>query len=256
MSPRRWYLSLGFAALVCGGLSRLGDAGGVPPTAVTVPARSVPPSELNVAPLAASPAPAPVQSVLAAPAAVVPIALPQDGQAQLAEVVALQQLAGGELQLTPRQWATFAAVSSHFQAVRHAYEATLGEVRVTAPNQVRVEIPAYPEAGDALRARFFAELAAQMGHVAADEIGRRMGSKLEGYFAGFGVSVQTLEFEAGAQQADDYRVTRTIRYWDAVAAGQELNTRRETHFPALEDPSGHQWGPFLAAIASRAGVKS
>jgi len=175
-----------------------------------------------------------------------------EGTGMVAEIVALQALARDtELELSPRQWTAFAAATTHIQAVRQAYEASIARVATREPGRFQVEVPAYPAAGDALRAKFHAELREQIGENTAAEILAQMGRALEGHFAGFGVGVQTLEF-AGASggAANDYRVTRTVRFWNAVEGGERLTTRRETHFPRTEDPSGETWGPFLAALSA------
>lgn len=172
----------------------------------------------------------------------------------LAEQVALQTLAGdADLPLTPGQWSAFARVTLHHQAIRQAYEATIATVTKTGRGPHRLEIPAYPFAGDALRDRFHAGLRTELGGDAAEEIVARMGSRLEGHFAGFGVSVQTLEFaaEPGAP-GTDYQVTRTVQYWNSVEGASRLTTRRETHVPGLEDPTGVSWGPLLSLLATRA----
>lgn len=172
-----------------------------------------------------------------------------DAGGLLADQAQLQQWAEGtDLALAPGQWATLAAVTAHLQAVRHAYEATQARVVAVEPGKFRLEIPAYPAAGDALRERFHAELAEKLGAHAAAEIAEKLGGALEGYFAGFGVSVQILDFSGDAAH---YAVTRTVRYWHAAEATGRLTTRRETHFPGLEDPAGHTWGPFLALVAQR-----
>jgi hypothetical protein len=179
--------------------------------------------------------------------------LSADSSAALAEQVALQQFAGAAaLPLTPEQWATFAEVSSHYQAVRQAYEATLATVTSAERGHVRMEIPAYSSAGDALRAQLYGELREKLGAAASAAIAQRLGGALEGHFGGFGLSVQTLDFVAASGAADnDYQVTRTVKYWNSDETSDRLITRRETHFPGLEDPSGHRWGPFLSVFASR-----
>jgi hypothetical protein len=175
-----------------------------------------------------------------------------DASALVAEQVALQLLAKDcDLELSPRQWAALAAATAHLQAVRQAYEASLASVTRRDRGAYRLEIPAYPEAGDALRAQLHAAVREQLGPHSAEEVLARLGSALEGHFAGFGVSVQTLEFTAAAGASEnDYQVTRTLHYWNSVEGSDRLTTRRETHFPGLEDPSGHTWGPFLSVLAA------
>lgn len=180
-----------------------------------------------------------------------------DASASLAEQTALQALAADtDLQLTAQQWVTLAEVTAHFQEVRHAYEATLAVARPLAPGRFRLEVPAYGAAGDALREKLHAELRAQLGAEAAGQITEKLGTALDGYFAGFGVSVQTLDFTAdGAPSDAAYEVTRTVQYWNAADGKDRLSTRRETHFPTLEDPAGNVWGPFLALVAAQASVR-
>lgn len=200
--------------------------------------------------------PSPMRSAARAVAAF-PAAAPSltpAASAVLAEQVALQLLARDtDLALTDEQWTAFAEVSAHYQAIRHAYEATIATATRGAAGGRRLEIPIYAAAGDALRARFVTELREKLGAGAADQIEQRLGAALDGHFAGFGVSMQTLEFTAGTDAADSaYQVTRTIKYWNSRAASAQLSTRRETHFPGLEDPSGHTWGPFLSVLAASA----
>lgn len=172
--------------------------------------------------------------------------------AGLAEQSALRLLArDADLELTARQWAAFAAATAHIQTIRQNFEATLASVKLMPDGRYRMEIPAYATAGDALRTKLTAELVKQLGDETATEILAVLGSKLEGYFGGFGVSVQTLDFAASASPGapEDFQVTRTVQYWNAVEGGAELRTRRETHFPGLEDPSGEAWQPFLARLS-------
>lgn len=172
--------------------------------------------------------------------------------ALIAEQAALQLLAkDADLDLSPRQWAAFAKATSHIQAVRQAYEASVAKVSVVEGRH-RLEIPAYPAAGDALRVKFQAELREQLGPATCAEILSLLGAALEGHFAGFGVSVQTLDFIAAGGAQDDIQVTRTVQYWNAVSGENRLTTRRETHFPRQEDPNGETWGPFLAVLSAGA----
>lgn len=191
--------------------------------------------------------------VLPAPSRVVAATLSTEQAAAVAETVALQQRAAEcGLSLSPEQWMALGAVSSHHQAIRHAYEASVARATHVAAGQARIEIPAYPVAGDALRAGFYDALRAQLGPAATQEVARCLGSALEGHFAGFGVSVQTLDiFAAPAAAETDYQVMRTIKYWNSAEASDRLITRREVHFPGLEDPSGHHWGPFLSVLVAR-----
>lgn len=181
-------------------------------------------------------------------------ALSADASAVLAEQAALQMLATGNgLELASEQWTALAKAVLHAQAVRQAYEATIATPTWIGAGQCRVTIPAYPAAGDALRARFHRELHEALGAPVAGKIVGNLGAVLEGRFAGFGVSLQTLDFSADKASAEtDYRVTRTVTFWNSIDATEQLTTRRETHFPGLEDPTGHAWGPFLTVLATGA----
>lgn len=179
-----------------------------------------------------------------------PVELDRDAGALVGEVAALQALAAGKpLALAPEQWLALAEVTRHHQAIRQAYEASIAIVSVRSGTGGRMEIPAYAATGDALRARVHAEITAALGPLAGANLLRQLGPELEAYFAGFGVSAQTLEFAGGAGDGADFQVTRTVRYWNAFSDSDRLSTRRETYFPALEDPSGHTWGPFLSRLS-------
>lgn len=184
--------------------------------------------------------------------------LTADASALVAEQATLQMLAQDtDLHLTPAQWSDLAAVTLHFQAIRHGYEATIAQPAQVQPGAYRIAIPSYPAAGDTLRAKFHAELQEKLGVTAAEQIVRQLAGRLEGHFAGFGVGTQTLEFQSEAGGADsEYQVTRTVQFWNSVEAKDRLTTRRETHFPGIEDPSGHTWGPFLAVLAASVERKS
>ena len=118
-------------------------------------------------------------------------------------------------------------------------------IRKLKSGRYRLEVPAYPNAGDALRAKFDAELRAHLGENAAAEVVTHLGRALEGHFGGFGVSVQTLELAGG-------ELTRTVRFWNAVEGSERLTTRRETHFPGLEDPDGQAWGALMSVLSAAA----
>lgn len=251
--PRSAALSL-LALIVAGGWAVWKDA----PTTVAVAenvaaagaiakASHMPVAEARTVHFSAEPKVKPMTSVAARPA----VTLSADAGVAISEQAMLQAWATeADLDLSPRQAAAIAGAMAHIQAVRQAYEASLATVTQVAPGRYRMEIPAYPAAGDALRAKFHAELQENLGPESAADVITLLGAKLEGHFAGFGVSVQTLEFTAGAGVESDYRVTRTVQFWNGVEGGDQLTTRRETHFPGLEDPSGHTWGPLLAVLAA------
>lgn len=178
--------------------------------------------------------------------------LTPDAAALTAEIAELQMLAADSgLELQTRQWAALATATLKIQAIRQAFEATIATAAPLAEGRFRVEIPAYAAAGDALRARFQAELREQLGEANAAEVLQQIGARLEGRFAGFGVSVQTLDIVVDRSGGGGDVVTRTVNYWNGVAGGERLTTRRETHFPDREDPTGELWRPLLALVGSR-----
>jgi hypothetical protein len=180
-----------------------------------------------------------------------PLALTADATAVVVEQLALRQLAHElELPLSDEQWATFARIAAHHQAIRHAYEASIAVLRPSPEGRFQLEIPVYGDAGDALREEFYLSLDVELGPAPAAQIAALMGARLDGYFGGFGVSVQTLDFDAApGTPLDEYLITRTVRFWNQASDQERVLTRRESHLPAVEDPSGQQWGPFLALLA-------
>jgi hypothetical protein len=177
--------------------------------------------------------------------------LPAADAVQFSALCQLRLLAAEtDLDLSHREWAKLATAVVHAQAVRLNYEAEIATVTELAPGQFRVEIPAYAEAGDELRRRFLADLREGLGEAAAAEVNEKLGSRLEGAFAGFGVSSQTLEITGdGASALGDVKVERTARYWNSADGGDRLTTRREVHFPLAEDPAGESWIPLLALVS-------
>jgi len=154
-----------------------------------------------------------------------------------------------DLDLTTKQWAAFAAALVQAQAVRHNYEAQIATVRELARGRFRVEIPPYANAGDELRRQFLADLQRGLGKEAADEVVEKLGRKLEGRFAGFGVSVQTIEITRAMGHAlSEVQVARTARYWNSVEGGAQATTRQEVLFPDNDDPTGERWGALLALV--------
>ena len=181
---------------------------------------------------------------------VTPYELSVDASALVAEMCDLQLLAHGTgLALNSRQWSTFAAVVLRTQAIRQTYEAQIATSKAVAPGKYRVEIPVYPGAGDVLREKFNAELRTELGQAIAANVLAKLGDRLEARFAGFGVSVQTLDIVADPRGTlSDLQVTRTVTYWNSVAGTDQLTTRLEMHFPALEDPTGDSWSALLAMV--------
>ena len=182
--------------------------------------------------------------------AVTPQQLSDDASVLVVEMCELQLMAQGtDCTLDSRQWAAFAAVVLRYQAIQHTCEALIANLKVVAPGRYQLEIPVYAKTGDELREQFSAALRAELGEPAALEVMTKLGDRLEGCFAGFGVSVQTLDVTASpAGEPSDVQIARTMRYWNSVAGGECLATRREIHFPALEDPTGDSWSALLAKV--------
>jgi len=179
-----------------------------------------------------------------------PAELSADESSLVAEISELQLLArGSDLELASDEWSALAAVTLRIQAIRQTYEAGIATTTLVAPGHYRMEIPGYANAGRTLREKFYAQLGFQLGDATAAEIIEKLGAKLEGHFGGFGVSLQTLDIAAGTQNgASDVQVTRTVTYVSQEKGAERTTTRRETFFPAWEDPSGDRWGALLAAI--------
>lgn len=174
-----------------------------------------------------------------------PVTLGFDEAAVLSETGELQLLAAGtELVLTSDQWTTLAETTLEAQAVRLAYEATIARRAAGGGDIVRLEIPMYAAAGDAMRSRFEARLGEKLGTDIAAEILVRIGARMEGHFGGFGVAEQTIEVTRGADRVTE--VTRTVKYWNAIDGAARLTSRRETHFPAWEESAGAGWSALLA----------
>jgi hypothetical protein len=185
-----------------------------------------------------------------------PMSMPEelsgDATALVGEMCDLQLLAQGTgLVLDSRQWSALAAVVLNTQAVRQIYEAQIATATVLAPGRYRVEVPVYASAGDLLREQFHADLRAKLGDATAADVLAKLGGKLEGCFAGFGVSGQTIDIAADPRGADtNWQVTRTVTYWNSVEGSDRLTTRLETHFPAWEDPTGERWAALLAVVGT------
>ena len=176
--------------------------------------------------------------------------LSADANALVTEMCDLHLLARDmDLSLSSKEWSAFAAVVLRIQAIRQTYEAQIATSQVVAPGRYRLEVPAYAGVGDALREKFYADLRAELGETQTVEVLGKLGERLEGHFAGFGVSVQTLDVTANRGGAlDDMEVTRTVTYWNSVEGSDRPTTRREVHFPALEDPTGDRWSALLAMV--------
>ena len=186
-----------------------------------------------------------------------PLAMSMDATALLAEAIELRTLgAAMDVDLSEPQWSAFAEVTLYHQFVRHAFEAEIAVVTDAGPGNCRVEIPMYSETGDRLRENLMNDLRLALGESTAADVWGKFGKALEGRFAGFGSSLQTLEFTGGGSgEAFGEVVTRTARYWDG-SDELTIRTLREMAFPKLEDPSGMRWGPLLARIESVAAKKS
>lgn len=153
--------------------------------------------------------------------------------ALVAEMVGLRQMAVGTgLELAPDEWVKLAQVTRRMQGVRSAVEAEIGAVSAVAPGRWRMDVPGYVEAGAAMRARFFGEIGEVLGTNVAVEVIDKLGPAFEGYFAGFGVSLQTLEIVGGERE---WRVTRTVAYSKEANGGEQMAVRRETFFAGEEE---------------------
>jgi hypothetical protein len=245
------------AAIVAVGGGRREGATCGPATACLIPTLRGPENAPEIAALSSPTAGRIVASAPVIQRAASPLTeiLSGENAALLAEQLNVQRLLQGvELDLTHEQWTTLAAVTGHYQTVRQAFEATIATVAGT--DALRLEIPAYPVAGDALREKFFGELRERLGEATGQLIAERAGASLEGYFGGFGVGVQTLDFTANAAAQADYQVTRTARFWNSAETRESLTLRRETFFPGLEDPTGERWGALLALLVGRGAAKA
>lgn len=176
--------------------------------------------------------------------------LSDDANALVSEMCTLHLLADDkDISLSAQEWSAFATVVLQIQAIRQSYEAQIANSQVIAPGRYRLEIPAYAGVGDALREKFHAELCTELGEAKAIDVLVKLGGRLEGHFAGFGISTQTLDITAApGGSARDMEVTRTVTYWNSVDGNDSLTTRREVHFPAFEDPTGDSWSSLLAVV--------
>lgn len=184
-------------------------------------------------------------------------ALSADASMLVATMCDLQLMAAGsDLPLGEKDWPVLADVVMRNQAIQHTYEAQIATVRAVAPGRYRAEIPAYADAGEELRERFAADLRAELGEPAAGVVLAKLGARLEARFAGFGLSVQTLDITVDpAGGLDDVQIARVATYWDSVDGRNRLSTRREIYFPKQEDLTGDNWAALLAKV-SAAGAES
>ncbi len=184
--------------------------------------------------------------------AMLPQEISADASVLVTEMCDLHLLAQGtELSLNSRQWPAFAAVVLRCQAIRHAYEAQIAQVRMIAPGQGRVEIPTYAAWGGELRQQFSHELCADLGEAPALEVMAKLGDRLEKRFAGFGGCVQTLDIVADSEaEPNDMQITRTVEDRIGAKGGERLTPRCEMHFPVLEDPTGDTWSAMLAKMVT------
>jgi hypothetical protein len=178
------------------------------------------------------------------------VSLSDDAGVLVATMCDLQLLAAGtELTLDSGQWSRLAAAVLRAQAVRHTYEARIARLRVIAPGHYRAEIPVYADAGEVLREQFHAELRTELGESVAAEVQAKLGTQLEGRFAGFGLSVQSLDITGDvAGDLRDVQIVRTASY-GGDRDGQ-VTTRREVHFPMLDDSTGDSWYTLLARVGA------
>lgn len=190
------------------------------------------------------------RALITRPESMPPQQLSVDANALVAEMCDLRLLAyDTSLMLDSRQWSALAAVVLRTQAIRQTYEAQIATSEMLSPGFFRVEIPVYASAGDVLRENFYTGLRTELGEVTTADVLVALGDKLEARFAGFGVSVQTLEITGNPLGAlSDVQVTRTVTYWNSVDGRERLTIRSETHFPAWEDPTGDSWSALLALL--------
>jgi hypothetical protein len=179
--------------------------------------------------------------------------LSSESSAQLAEQIELNGLAEqAGLNLSASELKAFAEVTALHQAIRDGYELEIASVVRTAEGNPRLEIPLYSEAGDALRASFYADLRDAVGVAAAAKIEAKVGRQLESLFGGFGVAEQSIDLPSATPELGKEPVLqRTVVYWNPLAgADHHLLTRRETYFPRLEDAAGRS----LAVVRSLFGA--
>jgi hypothetical protein len=205
--------------------------------------RLVRPNRISYSPIALS------ASAKAVPSAPPVFTLSSESSAQLAEQIELNGLVEqAGLNLSASELKAFADVTALHQAIREAYELEIASIVRTAEGNARIEIPLYSDAGDALRASFYADLRDAVGVSAAMQIEMKVGRQLESRFGGFGVAEQMIDLPSASPDLDKEPVLqRTIVYWNPSAEiDHRLLTRRETYFPRLEDAAGRS----LAAVRS------
>lgn len=240
-------------ALLVAAVGFHGRAGWIGETAATAPSgaartEAAPQGVATLSKPAASVQPTPVGEVAVTDTPVHDLSA--DANVLVATMCDLQLLAAGtDLELDSGQWSALAEVVVRTQAIRRTYEAKIARVEMIAPECYRAEIPVYAQVGEALREQFTSELRDELGAPMADEVLTKLGDRLEGRFAGFGLGVQILDI-TGDPTGDlrEVRIARTAAYWNSGNARGDLSYRREMHFPAWEDPTGDSWGMWLAIL--------
>ncbi len=177
-------------------------------------------------------------------------ALSADANALVTEMCDLHLLAEKtDLSMTSQEWSAFAGVVVRMQAIRQTYEAQIATAQKVSDGCYRLEIPAYPAMGDALREKFHDELRNELGETKAGDVLAKLGDRLESRFAGFGVGLQTLDITTGLSGSPaNTEVTRTVTYWNSVEGTERLTTQREVHYPGYEDPTGDSWSALLSVV--------
>jgi len=166
--------------------------------------------------------------------------LSSESSAQLAEEIELNGLAEqADLTLTANQLKAFADVTALHQAIRESYEWEIASAVRAQDGRSLIEIPAYSDAGNALRAAFYADLREVLGASTAAQIEAKVGSRLEGRFGGFGAAEQMIELPAASSDSETEPVLqRTILYSNPSAGADHPVVRQEAYFPRFEDTAG------------------
>jgi len=155
------------------------------------------------------------------------------------------------LVLSPAELDAFARVTAEFDEIREAYEVRIAKSGQDKKGLPKLEIPLYANAGDALRNSFYAALRSAMGEELAAKIQEKLGSQLEGRFAGFGTAVQTVHIrsEASPVGATEVAVERVSRYASQDGAGDRVLTRKETDISSGSDSGeGSRWSGYRSAL--------
>lgn len=171
----------------------------------------------------------------------------QSNAPALSEQIELTQvLEERHVELTNEQVMRLSEITSRYQAARRHYEASIARSTWIADGKLAVFIPAYPDAGEALRSDLFAEIARAFGAKKGAEIEANLASFFTPRFAAFGGADQSLQVAVSGEGASiEFLVTSTSVIPPAVSGqAPAVTVRRETHMLPLEDPTGREWGPL------------